>query len=93
MTQPTLLTAALEAILPRQRAHRLELHITVTSVRVTFVDFSHGTDLHSRIYYNTHSLEGNCPNSYAYAFDEGSGTALWTCDSALNADYTLTFCP
>ena len=37
--------------------------------------------------------EGNCPNAYAYAFDESSGTALWTCDSGLNADYTLTFCP
>ncbi|KAL5478585.1 hypothetical protein ACEPAI_2769 [Sanghuangporus weigelae] len=38
-------------------------------------------------------FKGNCPNAYAYAFDEGSGTALWTCDSSLNADYTLTFCP
>ena len=38
-------------------------------------------------------VEGNCPNSYAYAFDEPSGTALWTCDSGLAADYTITFCP
>lgn len=38
-------------------------------------------------------FKGNCPNAYAYAFDESSGTALWTCDSNLNADYTLTFCP
>ncbi|KAH9846701.1 thaumatin family-domain-containing protein [Lenzites betulinus] len=38
-------------------------------------------------------FKGTCPNSYAYAFDESSGTALWTCDSGLNADYTLTFCP
>ena len=38
-------------------------------------------------------IEGNCPNAYAYAFDESSNTALWTCDSGLNADYTLTFCP
>ncbi|KAL4242727.1 Thaumatin family protein [Abortiporus biennis] len=38
-------------------------------------------------------FKGNCPNAYAYAFDESSGTALWTCDSGLNADYTLTFCP
>lgn len=37
--------------------------------------------------------EGNCPNAYAYAYDESSNTALWTCDSSLNADYTLTFCP
>ena len=35
--------------------------------------------------------EDNCPNSYAYAYDESSGTALWTCDKA--ADYTITFCP
>ncbi|KAF7291160.1 Osmotin, thaumatin-like protein [Mycena indigotica] len=38
-------------------------------------------------------FKGNCPNSYAYAFDEGSGTALWYCDSNLRADYTVTFCP
>jgi hypothetical protein len=38
-------------------------------------------------------FKGNCPNAYAYAFDESSGTALWTCDSGLNANYTLTFCP
>ncbi|CDO70879.1 hypothetical protein BN946_scf184804.g11 [Trametes cinnabarina] len=37
--------------------------------------------------------EDNCPNSYAYAYDESSGTALWTCDSSLAADYTITFCP
>ncbi|KAH9474686.1 Thaumatin-like protein 1 [Psilocybe cubensis] len=35
----------------------------------------------------------NCPKAYAYAYDEGSGTALWTCPSSLKADYTLTFCP
>ncbi|KAI0634519.1 thaumatin family-domain-containing protein [Trametes polyzona] len=38
-------------------------------------------------------FKGNCPNAYAYAYDESSGTALWTCDSSANADYTLTFCP
>ncbi|KIJ56348.1 hypothetical protein M422DRAFT_150344 [Sphaerobolus stellatus SS14] len=38
-------------------------------------------------------FKSNCPNSYAFAFDESSGTALWKCDSSLNADYTLTFCP
>ncbi|KAH9033396.1 thaumatin family-domain-containing protein [Lactarius pseudohatsudake] len=38
-------------------------------------------------------FKSNCPNSYAYAYDESSGTALWTCDSSLNSDYTLTFCP
>ncbi|EPQ51745.1 thaumatin-like protein [Gloeophyllum trabeum ATCC 11539] len=42
-------------------------------------------------YYNY--FKDNCPNSYVYAYDEGSGTALWTCDSGLQADYTLTFCP
>lgn len=35
----------------------------------------------------------SCRNAYAYAYDESSGTALWTCDSALKVDYTLTFCP
>ncbi|KAF9527258.1 thaumatin-like protein [Crepidotus variabilis] len=34
-----------------------------------------------------------CPNSYAYAYDESSGTALWTCPTAKKADFTLTFCP
>ncbi|KAI0661529.1 thaumatin-like protein [Cubamyces menziesii] len=38
-------------------------------------------------------FKGNCPNAYAYAFDESSGTALWSCDSSLKADYTITFCP
>lgn len=37
--------------------------------------------------------EGNCPNSYAYAYDESSGTALWICDASKGADYTITFCP
>jgi Thaumatin family len=39
------------------------------------------------------NVEGSCPNSYAYMFDQGSGTALWTCNSTLNSDYRLTFCP
>lgn len=38
-------------------------------------------------------FKSNCPNSYVYAYDESSDTALWTCDSDLKADYTLTFCP
>ncbi|KIJ61526.1 hypothetical protein HYDPIDRAFT_96439, partial [Hydnomerulius pinastri MD-312] len=38
-------------------------------------------------------FKDNCPNSYCYAYDESSGTALWTCDSSLNAEYTITFCP
>ena len=32
-----------------------------------------------------------CPNAYAYAYDDK--TALKTCPSGKNADYTLTFCP
>ncbi|KZV64998.1 thaumatin-like protein [Peniophora sp. CONT] len=38
-------------------------------------------------------FKGNCPDAYAYPFDEGSSTALWTCNATLNADYTVTFCP
>jgi len=38
-------------------------------------------------------FKSNCPNSYAYAFDESSGTALWTCASNLRADFTVIFCP
>lgn len=37
--------------------------------------------------------EENCPRTYVYAYDESSGTALWTCNSSLNADYQVTFCP
>lgn len=39
------------------------------------------------------NAEGSCPNSYVYEFDQGSGTALWTCNSTLSSDYRLTFCP
>jgi len=38
-------------------------------------------------------FKGYCPNSYAYPYDESSGTALWTCASSNLANYTLTFCP
>ncbi|KAF9225917.1 Osmotin, thaumatin-like protein [Gyrodon lividus] len=38
-------------------------------------------------------FKSNCPNSYCYAYDESSGTAIWTCNSNLNAVYTVTFCP
>ncbi|KAF7313153.1 Thaumatin-like protein [Mycena kentingensis (nom. inval.)] len=37
-------------------------------------------------------FKDNCPNSYAYAYDESSGTALWYCDSSKAADFTVTFC-
>ncbi|GAA5870454.1 hypothetical protein JCM8547_004036 [Rhodosporidiobolus lusitaniae] len=42
-------------------------------------------------YYST--FKKACPNAYAYAYDESSASALWTCDHSLNADYTVTFCP
>ncbi|KZT58444.1 thaumatin-like protein [Calocera cornea HHB12733] len=38
-------------------------------------------------------FKSNCPNTYAYAYDESSGTALWTCPGTSAADYTITFCP
>ncbi|KAF7351579.1 hypothetical protein MSAN_01590400 [Mycena sanguinolenta] len=38
-------------------------------------------------------FKDNCPDAYAYAYDESSGTALWSCTSSLNAAYTITFCP
>ncbi|KAI0057015.1 Osmotin thaumatin-like protein [Artomyces pyxidatus] len=38
-------------------------------------------------------FKSSCPNSYVYAYDESSGTALWTCPSGSRADYTVTFCP
>ena len=39
------------------------------------------------------SSESNCPNAYCYAYDESSGTAIHTCATSNNADYTVTFCP
>ncbi|KAJ6529780.1 thaumatin-like protein [Mycena capillaripes] len=42
---------------------------------------------------NYHYFKDNCPNAYAYAYDEPSGTALWTCPTNKNAAYTITFCP
>ncbi|ORY88779.1 thaumatin [Leucosporidium creatinivorum] len=33
----------------------------------------------------------NCPIAYAFAYDEASGTALFTCSKQV--DYTITFCP
>ncbi|KAJ7777984.1 thaumatin-like protein [Mycena maculata] len=36
-------------------------------------------------------FKGNCPNAYAYAYDDN--TSLFTCTAALNAVYTITFCP
>ncbi|KAF7360000.1 hypothetical protein MVEN_00727300 [Mycena venus] len=38
-------------------------------------------------------FKSNCPNAYAFAYDEPSGTALWTCPTNKNAAYTITFCP
>ncbi|EJD04867.1 thaumatin-like protein [Fomitiporia mediterranea MF3/22] len=46
----------------------------------------------SGVQFYTYFKDG-CPNAYAYAYDESSGTALWTCNSTLAADYTVTFCP
>ena len=37
--------------------------------------------------------ENSCKDSYVFAYDEPSGTALWTCDGNKAADYTITFCP
>lgn len=33
--------------------------------------------------------EQNCPDSKAYVYDD----SVFECDAALNADYTITFCP
>lgn len=36
-------------------------------------------------------FKSQCPDAYAYAYDESSQSALWTCNR--QADYTVTFCP
>lgn len=38
-------------------------------------------------------FKSNCPDTYVYAYDESSGTALFSCASSNQADYTITFCP
>ncbi|PBK81298.1 Osmotin, thaumatin-like protein [Armillaria gallica] len=38
-------------------------------------------------------FKNGCPDSYAYAYDESSRTALWSCGGTLAANYVLTFCP
>ncbi|KAG8905727.1 hypothetical protein FRB99_008364 [Tulasnella sp. 403] len=38
-------------------------------------------------------FKSKCPNSYVYAYDEKSGTALWKCPSNQRPNYTITFCP
>lgn len=48
---------------------------------------------HKLTYFSTCSTEDACPDSYVYAYDESSGTALWTCPDSASPDYTLTFCP
>ncbi|KAJ7798945.1 thaumatin-like protein [Mycena olivaceomarginata] len=42
---------------------------------------------------NYHYFKDACPNAYAYAYDERSESALWTCPTPKRADYTVTFCP
>lgn len=42
---------------------------------------------------NYQYFKSSCPNSYVYAYDESSGTALFTCPSSKNANYNITFCP
>ncbi|KAG8913746.1 hypothetical protein FRC02_005327 [Tulasnella sp. 418] len=42
---------------------------------------------------NYNFFKTGCPRSYVYAYDESSGTALFTCDQSLQTDYTITFCP
>ncbi|KAI0749525.1 thaumatin-like protein [Daedaleopsis nitida] len=38
-------------------------------------------------------FKSKCTDSYVYAYDEQSGSALWTCPVDKAADYTVTFCP
>lgn len=40
-------------------------------------------------------FKNGCRDAYAYAYDEASESALWTCDSKKGgkSDYTVEFCP
>ncbi|KAI9634241.1 thaumatin family-domain-containing protein [Dioszegia hungarica] len=42
-------------------------------------------------FYNVFKV--HCPNAYAYAYDEKSGSALFTCPSSSSSDYEIVFCP
>ena len=92
--QPTRPTAARARTTRRPRARPRACSSTPTSVRISNrpPPFSFLSERASANRSNI-TLENNCPNAYAYAFDEGSGTALWTCNSTLGSDYRLTFCP
>jgi hypothetical protein len=37
-------------------------------------------------------FKNNCPNAYAYAYDDNTG-GLHTCPTSSGADFTVTFCP
>jgi hypothetical protein len=91
--QPTRPTAARARTKRRLRARPRAYSSTPTSVRISIarpIPFLSERACANR---NHIATENNCPNAYAYAFDEGSGTALWTCNSTLGSDYRLTFCP
>jgi Thaumatin family len=89
--QPTRLTVVPARTTPRPPALPMAYRTTTTSVCNPIL-FSRLSSLPEHITKHLHS-EGNCPNSYVYAFDGASGTALWTCSSAQASDYKLTFCP
>ena len=86
-TRPIHPVAVQALITPLELARVLASHITPTSVRLSR---SSRVKLQRNIVLHTESA---CPNSYVYAFDESSQTALWTCPASSNADYTITFCP
>lgn len=79
-------TAAQAATTPLKPAPLQVSRTTTTSVRV----LSHFLD---RAISDILLTEEACPDAYAYAYDESSDSALFTCADSLNSDYTLTFCP
>lgn len=86
--QPTLRTAAPASTTLSTLARPLVFCTTITSVRFPLL-----LPLGAFDSWHCALAEGNCPDAYGYAFDEPSGTALWTCASATAASYTITFCP
>jgi hypothetical protein len=83
-TRRTAQTAAAAPTTPRRPVLPRMSSTTAISVRLELCNLSLAL---------MRRTESSCPNAYAYAYDESSGSALWTCDSTLAADYILTFCP
>lgn len=96
-TRPTRETAVLGASTALRHALSLISHTTMSCTLGTLRSFRGSqrtlddADKYLTFPMILNSKQG-CPDAYAYAYDESSKSALWTCDAKKKADYTVTFC-